>query len=108
MTADKWADVAAEKWEHQSNVPLDDAIEYIIEEVVTSAVAEERVGLEDRMRDAIKEITAGMALRKDPEWDKGDNWNNASLRAIEIIKENLKGEGLFQSLAAAIRKEVKP
>ena len=73
---------------------------------ITAAVAEERERIESLMKDAVKEITAGMALRKDPEWDKGDNWNNASLKAIEIIKDNLKGEGLFQSLAAAIRKGV--
>ena len=98
MTADEWAD--------KIGTPRT-ILWYQARKTIAAAVAEEVEKLENRMKDAIKEITAGMALKKDPEWDKGDNWNNASLKAIEIIKENLKGEGLFQSLAAAIGKGVK-
>lgn len=98
MTADSWADTYY----------LPETTDWLnMRQAITTAVAEEREKLENRMKDAIKEITAGMALTKSPEWDKGDNWNNASLKAIGIIEDNLKGEGLFQGLAAAIRKGVK-
>ena len=46
------------------------------------------------LKNIITEITAGMVLFPKDERDKA--WNDASARAIRIVKLYQKGEGLFQ------------